>query len=221
MYYEQNKKAIPTTYNGIKMRSILEVRWAIYFDFLGVQWIYEPVKFKIPGHKSYTPDFFLVNEKVFLEIKPESFDWDERHDAFVSLYSYAIAVCRGMPGMAKQSYIKMVDKKLTYGQTQLFGSYHCMCKEVPLEWFYKILWTWVKTHQIIGGGENRKVSMFYMIEMLETYNIFIARGEASEMVWPVSGNQCPKCRKFDIWECDDFRMTPYCSNCGYILPEKK
>lgn len=223
MFYEQNKKAVPTTYAGIKMRSILEVRWAVYFDLLGSPWIYEPAKFKIPNHKSYTPDFFLVREKAFLEIKPESFEWDERHEAFSKLYGYSIGVCRGMPGMAKQSYIKPVDGKLQYGETQLFAKYkeHMAQPGFPVEWFYKILWTWVKTHQIVGGGENRKVHAFYPEEMAETYNIMTTRGEDSTMVWPVAGNQCPKCRKFDIWECDDFRMIPYCNNCGHIHPERK
>lgn len=217
MYYEQSKKAIPTTYGGIKMRSILEVRWAVYFDFLGVDWIYEPAKFKIPKFKSYTPDFFLTKEKIFLEIKPESFEWDDRHEAFAKLYGYSIGVCRGMPGMSKQSYIKPTPEKIERGMLHFFSKYkdEVWYDQISLEWFYKVLWTWVKTHQIVGGGSNFRVDKFTAIEMLDTLKIMQTRGETSEMVWPVAGNQCPQCRKFDIWECDERIMERYCTWCGY------
>ncbi len=34
--------AIPMTYKSIRMRSMLEARWAIMFDELGLEWEYEP-----------------------------------------------------------------------------------------------------------------------------------------------------------------------------------
>jgi hypothetical protein len=50
--------AVETHYNGIKFRSRLEARWAVYFDCLGIKYDYEPEKFQI-GDRRYIPDFFL------------------------------------------------------------------------------------------------------------------------------------------------------------------
>jgi hypothetical protein len=34
-------KPIPTMYKGVKFRSRLEARWAIYLDYFGIEWYYE------------------------------------------------------------------------------------------------------------------------------------------------------------------------------------
>jgi hypothetical protein len=34
-------KTIPTTYNGIKFRSRLEARWAVFFDSINIKYRYE------------------------------------------------------------------------------------------------------------------------------------------------------------------------------------
>lgn len=39
---EPGPKAIPTVYNGIHFRSLLEARWALMLDSLGLVWDYEP-----------------------------------------------------------------------------------------------------------------------------------------------------------------------------------
>lgn len=48
-------KAIPTTYNGINFRSVLEARFALLFDSLGLVWDYEPA---IPL-SGYIADFLV------------------------------------------------------------------------------------------------------------------------------------------------------------------
>src|SRR5712671_7285878 len=40
-------KAIETDYKGNHMRSRSEARWATFFDYLGVQWKYEPEHFDL------------------------------------------------------------------------------------------------------------------------------------------------------------------------------
>lgn len=52
-------KAIETTYKGIKFRSRLEARWAVFFDACGVNWEYEPEGFELPNGQYYLPDFLL------------------------------------------------------------------------------------------------------------------------------------------------------------------
>lgn len=61
-------KAIPTTYNGIMMRSRLEARWAAFFDACGWPWTYEP--FDLNG---WAPDFQLnFVRPVLVEVKPHT-----------------------------------------------------------------------------------------------------------------------------------------------------
>lgn len=62
-------KSKPTDYNGTRYRSRLEARWAVFFDSLGIEYVYEPEWIPIPGHK-YRPDFYLPDCDMWAEIKP-------------------------------------------------------------------------------------------------------------------------------------------------------
>ncbi len=42
-------KAIDTEYNGYRFRSRLEARWAVFFDTLGMPYMYEPEGFDLDG----------------------------------------------------------------------------------------------------------------------------------------------------------------------------
>lgn len=61
-------KAIPTTYNGIKMRSRLEASFAQALDSFGIEWVYEAEGFDIDG-VWYLPDFWIPKFKAFVEVK--------------------------------------------------------------------------------------------------------------------------------------------------------
>lgn len=54
-------EAIRTKYNGVIFRSRLEAQWAVFWDELGVKWEYEPLTFKFPDGKQYTPDFWIAD----------------------------------------------------------------------------------------------------------------------------------------------------------------
>jgi len=56
-------KAIDTVYKGYRFRSRLEARWAVFFDALGVEWVYEPEGFELPDGSRYLPDFFIYIDK--------------------------------------------------------------------------------------------------------------------------------------------------------------
>jgi len=67
-------KPIQTRYNGYWFRSRLEARWAVFFDTLGVRYLYEVEGFELntPGGKIwYLPDFCLPEQRMFVEIKPD------------------------------------------------------------------------------------------------------------------------------------------------------
>lgn len=63
-------RPIATRYSGFLFRSRLEARWAVFFDKLGIKWLYEPQGFDVDG-RPYLPDFcLLLGEMLWAEIKP-------------------------------------------------------------------------------------------------------------------------------------------------------
>ena len=95
-------RAKPTLYKGIRFRSRLEARWAIFLDALDVEWVYEPA---VEGVQGYLPDF-QVGDTWFIEVKPES--WQDRspssdHDisrfaSFLAGTERHLFVTHGAPG---------------------------------------------------------------------------------------------------------------------------
>lgn len=94
--------AIETRYAGHRFRSRLEARWAVFFDELDLDWVYEPEGFELPGPdetmRRYLPDFHLRGIGWF-EVKgrrPDAEGWDllERfaaeadEDLFVAIGSH-------------------------------------------------------------------------------------------------------------------------------------
>ena len=80
-------RAKPTLYKGIRFRSRLEARWAVFFDALGIEWTYEPNVDGAPA--GYLPDFDLGH--FYFEVKPDNWlpaqvsgrgstDWNPSHD---------------------------------------------------------------------------------------------------------------------------------------------
>jgi hypothetical protein len=81
--------AIPTTYKGIKFRSRLEARWAVFFETVKTPWSYEPEGFHLPSGPygepnpwtgevttldrdwNYLPDFWLPEVDAWFEVKGE------------------------------------------------------------------------------------------------------------------------------------------------------
>lgn len=64
-------KPIETTYRGCRFRSRLEARWAVFFDFLEIEWRYEPERYGTEL-STYLPDFYLPRTKTWVEVKGEA-----------------------------------------------------------------------------------------------------------------------------------------------------
>jgi len=60
--------AIPTEYNGIRFRSRLEARWAVFYDSLQIDYIYEEEGFALKN-VWYLPDFYLPAQDCYIEVK--------------------------------------------------------------------------------------------------------------------------------------------------------
>eukprot|EP01080_Neovahlkampfia_damariscottae_P004297 gene4297-7653_t len=70
-----------TIYNGYYFRSRLEARWGLFFDFLQIRYLYEPKSFNMPNNTTYTPDFYLPDLNIWIEIKPVYPTEEERYRA--------------------------------------------------------------------------------------------------------------------------------------------
>jgi hypothetical protein len=62
-------KPIETFYNGYRFRSRLEARWAVFFDAMGIKYLYEPEGYRLSDGTCYLPDFYLPEMQEFFEVK--------------------------------------------------------------------------------------------------------------------------------------------------------
>ncbi len=60
--------SIPTEYNGIRFRSRLEARWAVFYDSLQIHYMYEEEGFALKN-AWYLPDFYLPSQDCYIEVK--------------------------------------------------------------------------------------------------------------------------------------------------------
>lgn len=90
-------KAIDTRYNNHLFRSRLEARWAVYFDKLAVDWVYEPEGYELPSGR-YLPDFLLPDFGIYIEVKPLP-EKDTRWLDFVKLIQKPMMILIGLPAL--------------------------------------------------------------------------------------------------------------------------
>lgn len=93
--------AIETKYNGHLFRSRLEARWAVFFDVLGVRYLYEPERFLVTnthGHNigTYLPDFHLPDYGTWVEVKGSLGDCS---DEYLEMIANAVDWGGCLPGM--------------------------------------------------------------------------------------------------------------------------
>jgi hypothetical protein len=63
-------KPIDTVHSGYKFRSRLEARWAVFFEAMDINYVFEKEGFDIDG-EWYLPDFWIPEWNCWIEIKPE------------------------------------------------------------------------------------------------------------------------------------------------------
>lgn len=73
-------KVIETEFQGVRYRSRLEARWAVFMTALGIDFKYEPDGYT-QGGICYLPDFYLPQHDYWLEIKPDLPDADAQGKA--------------------------------------------------------------------------------------------------------------------------------------------
>jgi hypothetical protein len=66
---KQYKKYIDRKDRNFHLRSSWELGFAILLDLLEIDWEYEIKRFSDHENRTYIPDFYLVNEDMFIEVK--------------------------------------------------------------------------------------------------------------------------------------------------------
>lgn len=81
----QTIKAIETEYKGYRFRSRLEARWAVFFDYLNIEWEYEKEGYDLGNGINYLPDFWLpkMRRGMFFEVKGNTPSEDDRMKCFL------------------------------------------------------------------------------------------------------------------------------------------
>jgi len=96
-------KAIETEYKGYRFRSRLEARWAIFFEYLGIKFEYEPEGFELTSGR-YLPDFFIPDWEIWFEVKPNKHTEQEELKAYelCEKSGYAVLISDGDPKFGMQ-----------------------------------------------------------------------------------------------------------------------
>jgi hypothetical protein len=106
-------QAIETVYKGYKFRSRLEARWAVFFDALKINWIYEAEGYQTKdGSDKYLPDFYFPpytgkQGGLFAEVKGDPYEMQRDYQRYVRLLD-----CGGVLPLFANSYYNKTD---TYG----------------------------------------------------------------------------------------------------------
>ena len=92
-------RTIPTLYEGYNFRTRLEARWAVFFDHLGVQWVYESEGYELGNGLRYLPDFWLPRNDMWLDVKPGPADVMalEKARRLFAKSKYPLFLANGMP----------------------------------------------------------------------------------------------------------------------------
>lgn len=104
-------KAINTHYNGFFFRSRCEARWAVFFDKLGIEYVYEPEGFELKSGR-YLPDFYLPKWRCWVEIKGENATPDERKKCrdLMMQDGRVVLLVNGYPGAEKMTlFLRYMD----------------------------------------------------------------------------------------------------------------
>lgn len=146
-------RAIETKYRGYNFRSRLEARWAVFFDSMNVHWEYEPEGFVLPSG-GYLPDFYLPDNRLWIEIKPDRHDPKAYSKAkeFRDYCEQAIYVAVGDPMNQKGTLFCWDQTDGSWGTSDWQGAY-LLPSRADGEYFF------------IVGGLERWISLYSNAEL--------------------------------------------------------
>lgn len=93
-------KPIETVYNGYRFRSRLEARTAVFLDHASCRYEYEVEGYQLSDGRRYLPDFYLPDDKYYVEVKGYSdhlVDDLKKAEAFVCEAKTALIIISEIP----------------------------------------------------------------------------------------------------------------------------
>ncbi len=78
---------VEAIYTGVRYRSELHARWAVFFGTLGIDHAYQPRSFRLGGDVPFTPDFWLPSLNAWLVVKPADPEMREAERWKVDLFA--------------------------------------------------------------------------------------------------------------------------------------
>lgn len=127
--------AKPTVYNEITFRSRLEADWARLLDSWGIPWAYEEQGYQFEDGTRYLPDFYLLEQDCYLEVKGVMSDFD-RHKIECLARESCKNVAIGLP----RGYFALYDTTRSMGENINFVPMRfaavVMCDECKTSYFY-------------------------------------------------------------------------------------
>lgn len=126
---QQKIKAIETRHAGCLFRSRLEARWAVFFDAVSLEWMYEPEGYDLGNGLWYLPDFWLPSLSCFIEVKGVYPDKTEINKAYhLSRQSgYPVHIAFGdipAPDREETGFISFGGTGLIWKQGNVFRIYN-------------------------------------------------------------------------------------------------
>jgi hypothetical protein len=118
-------EAKPTWYAGILFDSKLEANVAKQLDYDAEEWVYHPESFygdEYTGFgNKYTPDFFLPEHNIYLEVCTQ---WDKRHEHCVKTFSQAHKIVV-IDGQGRFCNTEGEPEPQLFGRESIFDDYDC------------------------------------------------------------------------------------------------
>jgi len=133
-----NKKII---YGNIKFNSLIEAKWAVFFDTLNLKWEYHKQEFKFSHGKSITPDFYIEGIGWF-EVRTKTSDHEiytlcrglaVRTQEFVFIANGDVPATEKISGFCFYKQHDPSEKEMTEGFCERCGN--CLVEEQDnLQW---------------------------------------------------------------------------------------
>ncbi len=114
-------QAIPTRYKGWFFRSRLEARWAVFFESMEIEFVYEIGPTRLTESIVYLPDFYFPCLDWYAEVKPFAFTPEERWkvDALVQQTGQGCLLLPGPPDYRDYTGITRLGNEISNNEYRL------------------------------------------------------------------------------------------------------
>jgi hypothetical protein len=132
-------EAAKKSHDGCRFRSQVEARWAVFFDTLAIPYRYEPEGHGSGGGVCNLPNFWLPEQKFWLDIKDREPSEDEKQKAgLLARWSEKnVVLLRGIPGWQIRSSPYETLCLPTYKMTMFVGDFPA-APEPDTEFFLRL-----------------------------------------------------------------------------------